>query len=182
MAPAGPVHDFPEGRLDAARTAADDARTAIRWLRAHARELGVDPRRIAVGGASAGAVTALLVATERPRLVRAAVSISGALPDERPFRRGDPPVLFFHGTADPLVPYDWALANATALRGERVPVVLDTLWQAGHVPWSRYRRRIVTESERFLDDVLDVTHPDRAPRRVPSWGLPPAEWMRLSPR
>ncbi|MDI1319521.1 MAG: alpha/beta hydrolase, partial [bacterium] len=31
-----------------------DARSAIRWVRAHAADLGVDPRRIAAGGGSAG--------------------------------------------------------------------------------------------------------------------------------
>lgn len=31
-----------------------DARSAIRWVRAHAGELGVDPQRIAAGGGSAG--------------------------------------------------------------------------------------------------------------------------------
>lgn len=34
--------------------AVDDARTAIAWVRAHARELGVDAYRIAAGGGSAG--------------------------------------------------------------------------------------------------------------------------------
>jgi len=31
-----------------------DAKSAIRWLRAHAQELGIDPNRIAAGGGSAG--------------------------------------------------------------------------------------------------------------------------------
>lgn len=31
-----------------------DARSALRWVRAHAEELGVDPKRIAAGGGSAG--------------------------------------------------------------------------------------------------------------------------------
>jgi acetyl esterase/lipase len=34
--------------------ALDDARAAIRWVRAHARELGIDPQRIAAGGGSSG--------------------------------------------------------------------------------------------------------------------------------
>ena len=42
-------------------TAQHDAQGAVRWLRANAAELGVDPDRIAVGGFSAGAVTAVNV-------------------------------------------------------------------------------------------------------------------------
>lgn len=39
-----------------------DARTAIRWVRAHAADLTVDPARIAAGGADAGAHAALSAA------------------------------------------------------------------------------------------------------------------------
>src|SRR5205085_10003423 len=42
----GPEHRFP--------AAADDALEAFRWVRDHAAELGADPRRVAVGGDSAG--------------------------------------------------------------------------------------------------------------------------------
>lgn len=46
----GPEHKFP--------TAVDDAMTAVSWAVAHAKEFGVDPRRLAVGGDSAGATLA----------------------------------------------------------------------------------------------------------------------------
>lgn len=36
----------------------EDAKSAIRWVRKHAKRLGVDPKRIAVGGGSAGGHTA----------------------------------------------------------------------------------------------------------------------------
>ena len=42
--------------------AARDARSAVRYLRAHAAELGIDPGRIAVWGKSAGANLALMAA------------------------------------------------------------------------------------------------------------------------
>lgn len=39
-----------------------DARSAMRWVRSHASELGIDPNRIAVGGGSAGGHLAAAVA------------------------------------------------------------------------------------------------------------------------
>ena len=49
----------PEGKWPAAL---QDAQLAIRWMRAHARELGFDPRRLCASGASAGAQLAVFLA------------------------------------------------------------------------------------------------------------------------
>jgi acetyl esterase len=55
-----PEHPYP--------AAVDDARAAFRWALSHAAELGADPRRVAVGGDSAGgnlaAVVSLLAARD----------------------------------------------------------------------------------------------------------------------
>jgi acetyl esterase/lipase len=40
--------------------AVQDARAAVRWLRSHAAEYGIDPARIAIGGGSAGGQIAAL--------------------------------------------------------------------------------------------------------------------------
>jgi acetyl esterase/lipase len=41
----------------------EDCKAAVRWLRAHAKEYGLDPRRVAVGGSSAGGHLAAMVGT-----------------------------------------------------------------------------------------------------------------------
>ncbi len=65
----------------AARAALDDAREAVRWLRAHADDLGIDPGRIAAVGASAGGEVALGLAllAEPGAAVAAAVSTGAYL-------------------------------------------------------------------------------------------------------
>ena len=57
-----PEHRFP--------AAADDACAALRWLAAHAGEIGADAARIAVAGDSAGGNLAAVVAQQMPALLR----------------------------------------------------------------------------------------------------------------
>ena len=82
-----------------------DAQAAVRWLRATADDLDLDPTKIAVSGASAGAVTAVNVAynsddpgesNDRPGTsdVQAAAALSGAAyPEIAGIGAGDAPVI-----------------------------------------------------------------------------------------
>jgi acetyl esterase/lipase len=108
--------------IDATIDARHDMQAAVRWVRAHAGELGVDPDRIAVGGISAGAITSLMTAfnPEEPgdsgtpgvsSVVAAAVSHAGAYAPVllgRAPQPGDPPIAVYHGTSDEQVPYPLA--------------------------------------------------------------------------
>jgi predicted esterase len=105
--------------------AADDAEQALRWLVRNARKYNVDPKRIAIGGSSAGAITALHVAYGRRNAnVRAVLSWAGGLEGrEEMLQRGGPALFLVHGTADRSIPVEEARAilkraRAVGLRHE----------------------------------------------------------------
>lgn len=118
-----------------------DGKSAVRWIRQHASELGVDPDRIAAGGGSAGghvaATTGVIDGLDEQDedgsvsstpnalvLFNPATDISGirrwgdraldASPQQH-VDRGDPPTIIFHGKADSTVPYATAEAFCAAM-------------------------------------------------------------------
>lgn len=141
--------------------AIQDAKSAIRWVREHAAELGVDPQRIAAGGGSAGghlAATAGMVlgydnpddnlsVSSRPD----ALVLFSAVIDDGPtgfaFQRfadvyedlspahnvspDDPPVLFLHGGQDRLLPADVVDRFHASLDEAGVPATFHR-YPAGH--------------------------------------------------
>jgi carboxylesterase type B len=148
-----------------------DAQAAVRFLRAHADDYGVDAGRIAIAGTSAGAITALNVGygpedvgdSGNPGFastVRAAVSLSGAriLTRANP---GEAAALLFHGTADTLVPYQWALDTVAEAEAAGLQVNLTTFQGAGHVPYTQNRTTILDQTTNFLYWTLDLTHAAR---------------------
>ena len=116
--------------------AVQDAHAAMRFLVSHQEEYGIDTTMIFVGGASAGAITALNLAFMtnqtrpvyshsslfRPDLgsidtcgnairtnfrIKGIVDMWGAVPDTSLMHDSDIPILAFHGDADDIVPYDY---------------------------------------------------------------------------
>ena len=143
---------------DAINDAQHDAQAAVRWLRRHADELGVDPDRIAIGGTSAGAITALLVGNhaEDPGTsgnpgfrsdVQAAVSISGFGGHYSP---GDAPAILFHGTADNVLPYALAVGTCDEIRRVGNVCELHTYEGAGHNLFATARADIQAKTAEFL--------------------------------
>jgi predicted esterase len=154
----------------AAIEAKRDAQAAVRWLRANAATYGIDPTRIAAGGESAGAITATLVGLLSedvgssgnpgwPSTVGGFVSVSGGVPSGVNLANaGDAPGIFFHGTADTIVPSSWSVDTANAMVNAGVPAIVELQDGAGHVPWGQYRSLYLQQADWFLYWHLDLAH------------------------
>jgi hypothetical protein len=93
-----------------------------------------------------------------PSTVNGFVSVSGGLPDGLFAGAGDAWGLFFHGTADGVVPHTWSVATAGALYNAGVPAWLEEQEGAGHVPWAQYRTLYLEQASYFLYLSLDLAH------------------------
>jgi acetyl esterase/lipase len=187
-----PKHRFP--------AQIEDARAAVRFLRAHAREHNIDPNRVAAVGGSAGGHLALLLGLmDGPGKVQAVVNYSGptdlrtwsATPQGDVLLKKvvngrdtngiledllgtsgrkaavvakaspithvdakDPPVLTFHGTADPLVQAEQAKMLHEALKKAGVVEKLVLVEGAGHGWGGKQKERTDREMLEFLDKHL----------------------------
>jgi acetyl esterase/lipase len=142
--------------------AIEDARELIRWLRQNADTLNLDPNRITVGGAAGGALLALLTAMPKEKdllpvdgfscrpqaliLFSALVNttskpFSEKFPDAKSAKRFSPsslvrgklpPMLFFHGKSDRIIPFDDVEKFKRRLRWRRNPVELIDFQGADH--------------------------------------------------
>jgi hypothetical protein len=65
-----------------------DAKRAIRWVRAHAKDYGVDPHRVGIMGFSAGGELVSLLADNPQPKVPGPISRYSSIPDRSAYRRG----------------------------------------------------------------------------------------------
>ncbi len=153
--------------VNAINRAREDAQAAVRFFRARAGTYGVDPTRIAIGGSSAGAITALNVGYQPNHpgnsgnpgfssAVGGAVSLSGAVIFTGEVGPGDAPALLFHGTEDGLVPYAWAEDTVEAAHDDGLRAYLVGWQGAGHVPYSQHRDEILSLTTNFVYRTLDA--------------------------
>jgi predicted esterase len=115
--------------------ASEDMGTAIAHIQQHANKYGVDPDRLAIGGFSAGAITAINTAYGADAPVKAVVSISGSSWGYNlaaTAKSGHPPLLVLVGQND-LPGVRGGSAQIAALFGLK-GIKCDTAWVAnfGH--------------------------------------------------
>jgi acetyl esterase/lipase len=172
LAPTGCIPTPGPQCLIAVVHARQDAQTAVRYLRANAATYGIDATRIAIGGSSAGAITALNVGynAETPgpgdhqgysSAVRAVQSLSGGMFNLATINAGDAPALLFHGTADVLVPYSLAQATVDEAKTDGLVAILRTWQGGGHVPYAQNRTQILDETRNFFYSQMDLAHAAR---------------------
>lgn len=113
------------------QAAQNDAAAAVGWIKRHAAEYRADPNRVAIGGGSAGAVTAINVAQRSnpgggpipsgPR-VRAALAMSGCQYDATAIDANDAPISMLASGGDQAVPYTCSVATVTKAASFGTPV------------------------------------------------------------
>lgn len=165
----------------------DDCRAALQWMKKNAKEYKIDPARLGAWGYSAGAHLSTLLAMtgtdlkavvaggtptdfrpmpldaryltywfggtrrEMPEVYKAASP--AAFVSEK-----SPPVFFYHGDNDTLVPFAGPKAMAALLKEAKVEAVIHTVSGAGHIA-ALFDRAAVTEGVKFLDKDLKETKP-----------------------
>ena len=145
------------------RDAVEDARAALEWIRRHSADYRIDPQWIAVGGGSAGGVTAVnLAALENAEAARtgrrgvfAAIDLWGSPSLSQtvaPLQASFPPTVIVHGTKDATIPFALSEELAATLKALGVPHLLHPIPDAGHTP-TEHLESIADVTARFVADL-----------------------------
>ncbi|MCL6219882.1 alpha/beta hydrolase [Zunongwangia pacifica] len=151
-----------EGKIETFKLAAEDFLDAVNFMINKKDQFNIDPEKIIIGGSSAGAEAVLSAAFNQDLLFKDAakyehikfqgiLSLAGAIVDKRYINKDNTvPTIFFHGTADNLVPYataphhfceknepgylilDGSRSLASKLKELNTSYMLNTFPEAGH--------------------------------------------------
>ncbi|WP_298646859.1 alpha/beta hydrolase [uncultured Proteiniphilum sp.] len=156
-----------------------DLYSATAYLLENAGELRIDPSLIIISGSSAGAITVLQADYEKrdkhpsadvlPEDFRYAgvISFAGAIFSTEgvpSYAQRPAPTLFFHGSADKLVPYDktrffsrgmfGSKSLAKKFRSERYPYMFYSMENVGHEASEYPMQEFLPEIEQFISDYV----------------------------
>lgn len=192
---------------NAIEIAMEDLYTATNYLLKHAQTLHIDTSRIIVSGSSAGAVAMLQATYERasegkadtilPKKFRyaGAISFAGSIFSLNwglKYKKKAIPTLFFHGSADKLVPYNkikllhigmyGSKSLAKVYRKNNFPYLFYTIENSGHEIAEDPMKMYLPEIEKFITDyiidqqpwMIDINIYD--PTRQPTNSLSPDEY------
>lgn len=169
-----------------------DVQGALRWIRQHAADFGIDPAKIAVGGFSAGAVTALNMAHRSEDVgdvryfrsdglsvsaskIQAALPASGCLYSEdggplTDVDPGDAPSSGIASERDGAVPYECVATTVTTARSEGLVAELTSYCDENGHAAELYRQHKAATDEQwttFLARELRLYRGMRPPSAAP---------------
>ena len=174
----------------------EDAKTHIRWVRANASSLGIDPQRIAIVGYSAGGHIALYTASEPDTALAACIAFypqtdvkpvaqalmpagtdDAAIANASPLahiKTGYPPTVLFHGLSDTTIPAENSQRLLQVLRDAKVPSELHTFAGVPHEfdMHAEFAEACASLIDFFLE--RHVLHPRTYPPFGPGAGRGPA--------
>jgi acetyl esterase/lipase len=174
----------------------EDAKTHIRWVRDNAGSLGIDPKRIAIVGYSAGGHIALYTASQADAEIAACIAFypqtdvknvaqallppgsdEAAIANASPIthiKAGYPPTVIFHGLADVTIPQENSQRLLQVLRDANVPSELHTFTGVPHEfdTHPEFSEACAALADFFLD--RNVLHPRTYPPFAPGGGRGPA--------
>ena len=165
-------------RGPAVAAAAEDGWAAYEWLVNNAVTLNIDVDRIAVGGSSAGAVTALYLGYGLEEIGVAPANTFAAVFDmwgaflgpDTYIMSGDAPLLITHGDADTTVPVE--AANALVTRAEAIGLEFERHILPGVGHGYDIFSVLVTPTETMFDRVVDFFYEHVAPNQSNSVDVP----------
>jgi len=167
----------------------EDAKTHVRWVRANATSLGIDPARIAIVGYSAGGHIALFTASQPATELAACIAFypqtdirpvasalmppgsdAAAITAASPLahiQAGYPPTIIFHGLSDVTIPPENSQHLLQTLRDAKVPSELHTFTGVPHEfdMHPEFAESCAALTDFFLD--RQVLHPRTYPPFAP---------------
>lgn len=153
-----PSRPYPESLRLAVNAAVEDADMALKWIADNAKEYRLDPKRVLIGGHSAGAITSLELAyvqrKERPVTIRGVLDFSGSVEDAKVIEAPVPPLLIVHGEEDILVGTDYGrelLKRMEALKMKCVPLIMPKVGHSVAGPALKYHSKDIFD---FVDETL----------------------------
>lgn len=165
--------------LNAIHLAVEDLYSATGYLLEHAEELQIDPSLFIISGSSAGAITVLQadymkqnnqpLAKDLPESFRFAgvISFAGGIFSKEglpTYKKAPAPTLFFHGSADRLVPYNKTGLFHLGMYGSRqlvkrfrkdhYPFTFYSIEDVGHDVAEYPMQEYLPEIEQFISDLI----------------------------
>ena len=142
-----------------------DQGMAVNWLADNAETFNLDPRKIAVGGYSAGAVSSLLLGMGVVDGVQADVgavfSVAGGMLGYEPFvDAADPGVFIVHGDQDTLVPFSEVGYLQTALTDAGVAFDSMIFEGGGHSP---FQNEVLADPDPLFEFMIGTLNAQAVP-------------------